>query len=125
MQDEVTNQFLDSFGSAVNQHDVDAIVEHFTDDGVFESYMGPGKAGTRFEGREQVGAGFANIWAVYPDAHFGQTRHFICGDRGVSEWVFTGTLEGERVEVNGCDIWTFRDGKIAIKNAFRKHRTTR
>ena len=43
------------------------------------------------------------------------------GDRGVSEWTFTGTRsDGTRVEVNGCDLLTFRDGKIAVKNAFRK-----
>lgn len=124
MQNEATEQFLDAFGDAMNQHDLDAIMEYMTDDCVFESYMGPSKAGTRFEGREQVRAGFANVWAVCPDANSGQARHFICGDRGVSEWVFTGTREGERVEVNGCDTFTFRDSKIAVKNAFRKHRTS-
>jgi hypothetical protein len=27
------------------------------------------------------------------------------------------------VEVTGCDIFTFRDGKIAVKNSYRKQRT--
>jgi hypothetical protein len=41
----------------------------------------------------------------------------------VSEWTFTGTrMDGTRVEVNGCDLFTFRDGKIAVKNSFRKNR---
>jgi hypothetical protein len=26
------------------------------------------------------------------------------------------------VEVTGCDIFTFREGKIAVKNSFRKNR---
>jgi ketosteroid isomerase-like protein len=47
----------------------------------------------------------------------------VTGDRGVSEWTFTGTLkDGKRVEVIGCDVFTFRNGKIAIKNSFRKNR---
>jgi len=123
MRGEVTTGFLDAFGDAMNRHDLDEIMEFMTDDCVFESYAGPEACGTRYAGREQVRAGFARIWAVCPDANFGKARHFICGDRGVSEWVFTGTHAGHRVEVNGCDVFTFRDGKIAVKNAFRKNRT--
>jgi ketosteroid isomerase-like protein len=42
----------------------------------------------------------------------------------VSEWTFTGTRrDGTRVEVTGCDLFTFRDGRIAIKNSYRKNRT--
>jgi hypothetical protein len=26
------------------------------------------------------------------------------------------------VEVTGCDLFTFRDGRIAVKNSFRKNR---
>ena len=43
---------------------------------------------------------------------------------GVSEWVFTGTTtDGRTVEVNGCDLFTFREGKIAVKSSFFKNRT--
>ena len=61
---------------------------------------------------------------MFPDAQWGNPRHFIEGDRGVSEWTFTGTrvADGARVEVNGCDVFTFRDGKIAVKNSYRKNR---
>jgi hypothetical protein len=27
------------------------------------------------------------------------------------------------LEVEGCDIFTFRDGKVALKNSHIKHRT--
>jgi ketosteroid isomerase-like protein len=47
----------------------------------------------------------------------------VCGDRGVSEWTFTGTYaDGRRVEVRGCDLFRFRDGRIALKNSYRKNR---
>jgi hypothetical protein len=30
--------------------------------------------------------------------------------------------DGTRVEVHGCDLFTFCDGKIALKNSYRKSR---
>jgi hypothetical protein len=42
----------------------------------------------------------------------GGARHFVCGDRCVSESTFTGTRRyGTRVEVNGRELLTFRDGR--------------
>jgi ketosteroid isomerase-like protein len=70
-----------------------------------------------------VRAAFAEVWALFPDAHWANARHFVHGDRGVSEWTFTGTrADGTRVEVHGCDLFTFRDGKILLKNSYRKSR---
>jgi ketosteroid isomerase-like protein len=49
--------------------------------------------------------------------------HFIQGERGVSECTFKGTrADGMRVEARLVDVFTFRNGKIAVKNAFRKDR---
>jgi ketosteroid isomerase-like protein len=65
------------------------------------------------------------VFDAFPDAHWANARHFIAGDRGVSEWTFTGTRkDAGRVEVNGCDHFTFRNGRIAIKDSYRKSRTT-
>ena len=46
------------------------------------------------------------------------------GTGGVSEWTISGTTtDGVRVEVRGCDIWTFGDdGKIVRKDSFWKIR---
>jgi steroid delta-isomerase-like uncharacterized protein len=119
----VTPAFLEAFADAWNRHDADALMTFMTEDCVFEASAGPDACGTRYVGREAVRAGFAEVWATYPDAHWGGARHLICGDRGVSEWTFTGTRgDGARVEVRGCDLFTFRDGRIAVKNSFRKNR---
>ena len=120
---EVTIQMLQAFAEAWNRHDVDALMSFMTDDCVFEASAGAEICGTRCVGTEAVRAGFAEVWAVYPDAHWADARHFVQGDRGVSEWTFTGTrADGSRVEVNGCDVFTLRDGKIAVKNSYRKNR---
>jgi ketosteroid isomerase-like protein len=84
----------------------------------FETASGPDACGTRHAGRERVRAAFARLFELFPDARFGQARHFLAGDRGVSGWVFTGTTtDGRRVEVDGCDLFTFRHGKIALKTS--------
>jgi steroid delta-isomerase-like uncharacterized protein len=120
---EVTAEALQAFADAWNRHDVEALMSFMTDDCVFEASAGPDVYGARSEGREAVRAAFADVWAAFPDAHWGNARHFVCDDRGVSEWTFTGTRrDGTFVEVHGCDLFTFRDGKIAVKNSYRKNR---
>lgn len=120
---EVTTEVLQAFADAWNRHDVDALMSFMTADCVFEASAGPEVCGTRYAGREAVRAGFEDVWATFPDAHWAGARHFVSGDRGVSEWTFTGTrADGTRVEVHGCDLFTFRDGKIALKNSYRKNR---
>jgi steroid delta-isomerase-like uncharacterized protein len=120
---DVTTEFLQAFADAWNRHDVDALMSFMSDDCVFESSAGPEACGTRSSGPSSVRAAFAEVWATFPDAHWGDARHFVCGDRGVSEWTFTGTRrDGARVEVQGCDLFTFRGGLIAVKNSYRKNR---
>ena len=120
---EITIEFLEAFADAWNRHDVDDLMSFMTDDCVFESSGGDEVCGTRYEGREAVRRGYSKAWADYPDARWNNARHFVQGDRGVSEWTFTGTnAEGKRSEVAGCDIFTFSDGKILVKNSYRKSR---
>lgn len=119
----VTVEVLQAFAEAWNRHDVDALMSFMADDCAFEASAGDDVCGARCAGPAAVRAGFSEVWQTYPDAHWGHARHFVVGDRGVSEWTFTGTrADGSRVEVNGCDVFTFRDGKIALKNSYRKNR---
>jgi steroid delta-isomerase-like uncharacterized protein len=120
---KVTEDFLQSFADAFNAHDTKAIMSHMTDDCVFEASAGPDVNGERFMGQEQVKKAFENVFATFPDARWVNPRHFISGDRGFTEWIFTGTkADGSKVEVTGCDLFTFKNGKIAIKNSYRKNR---
>jgi steroid delta-isomerase-like uncharacterized protein len=120
---EVTVAFLQAFADAWNRHDVDDLMSFMTDDCVFESSAGNETCGTRFEGADAVRMGYAKAWKDFPDAKWADARHFVSGNQGVSEWIFSGTqADGKRVEVTGCDVFTFRDGKIAVKNSYRKNR---
>jgi taurine dehydrogenase small subunit len=113
----VLERVLDGF----NAHDPDAIVANFVDDCVFESPRGPDPWGRRFVGKEEVRAGFAARFAGVPDVAYRGEGDFVAGDRGVSEWTLTGTtVDGERLEVRGCDLWTFRGDLIARKDSYWK-----
>ena len=112
------------FDKGWNRHDVDLLMTFMAADCVFETTAGPDACGTRHAGRERVRQAFARVFEVFPDARFGNLRHFVSGDRGVSEWRFTGTTaEGKRVEVDGCDLFTFAGDKIALKSSYFKTRT--
>jgi steroid delta-isomerase-like uncharacterized protein len=120
---EVTTDTLQRFADAWNLHDIDALMSFMTDDCLFEASAGADVCGARYSGRDAVRSAFAEVWATFPDAQWSSARHFVAGDRGVSEWTFTGTrADGTRVEVHGCDLFTFRGGRIAVKDSYRKNR---
>lgn len=116
---------LKAFGLAGDRHDIDAMMSLMTGDCVFDSSFGPEVHGTRYTGQDQVRKGLKIFLDRSSDGKWINARHFVSGDRGVAEWTFTGTdPDGSSVEVNGCDVITFRDGKIAVKDSYRKNRTT-
>ena len=120
---EVTTEFLQAFADAWNAHDIEALMSFMADDCLFQLSAGPDIDGTCYEGRDRVRAGFQAVLDLVPDGRWDDASHFVAGDRGVSEWTFTATGRGgEQIEVRGCDILTFRSGKIAVKNSFRKNR---
>jgi ketosteroid isomerase-like protein len=120
---KITVDFLQAFADAFNAHDADKIMLMMTDDCIFQASAGADVDGEKFVGRENVKKAFQQVFAAFPDAQWANAKHFIAGDRGFSEWVFSGTKsDGTRVEVTGCDLFTFRDGKIAVKNSYRKNR---
>ena len=119
-----TNDLQAFFDKGWNRHDVDLLMTFMAEGCVFETTAGPEACGTRHAGRERVREAFARVFEAFPDARFGEARHFVAGDRGVSEWRFTGTTaEGRAVEVDGCDLFTFAGDKIARKSSFFKTRT--
>lgn len=125
MEDSVTPEFLDRFAEAWNRHDADAIVSCMTPDCVMYLSAGDDPEGRRAEGREGVRAAAIEIFETLPDAHWLGAKHFITGDRGVSQWIFTATRpDGTKIRLAGCDVFTFRDQLIAVKDSFRKQVNT-
>ncbi|MBI1259961.1 MAG: nuclear transport factor 2 family protein [Chloroflexi bacterium] len=114
---ETLKQILDAF----NQHDLDTIMSFFAEDCVFEMPRGPHPWGERYVGIEQVRAGLATRFTGIPNVHYGDDTHWVCGDRGVSEWLLTGTtVAGVQLSVRGCDHWQFQNGKVIRKDSYWK-----
>jgi ketosteroid isomerase-like protein len=121
MKNIIDIKFLENFSAAWNAHDIDALMSFMTDDCIFETAAGSHVYGNRFTGHEQVRKAFESAWIQFPDAQWLDASHFVFGDNGISEWRFCGTdLKGVKVEANGVDVFTFKDGKIFKKNVFRK-----
>ncbi len=124
MSEQQKINMLRAVTAGFDRHDLDAILEHFADDAIFESPRGAEPWGQRFEGKEQIRAAFAARFAGIPDVRYLDDTHFVGGDRGVSQWTLHGTTtDGEELELRGCDIWTFTNGKIAVKDSYWKIRT--
>lgn len=116
-------QMLADFSAAWNRHDLPALMSFMHPECVFETVGGPEACGSRQIGPEAVAKAFESAWINFPDAQWRNGRHFVAGDRGVSEWTFTGTAaDGSRIEADGVDLFTFKDGRILLKNVFRKQR---
>jgi len=120
---EPTVATLKAILDAFNAHDLDRIMSFFAVDCVLEMPRGPDPWGTRLVGSAAVREGLRSRFAGIPDVHYGDDSHFVSGEMGISQWTLRGTsTSNERIEVRGCDFYTFRDGKVVGKDSYWKIR---
>jgi ketosteroid isomerase-like protein len=116
-------EMLKAILAAFNAHDLDRVMSFFAEDCVLEMPRGPDPWGSRSVGFTAVKEALRSRFIGIPNVHYGDGTHLVSGDVGVSQWTLTGTrTDGERIEVRGCDFYTFRDGKIVKKGSFWKIR---
>jgi ketosteroid isomerase-like protein len=121
MSEFVTYELLKGFLEAFNLHDLDTIMGYFADDCILYMPRGAKPRGDRYVGKDQVRTGLAKRFEGILDVHYGDDKHWICEDFGVSEWTLTGTTtSGKRIEVRGVDLLEFTQGKITRKDSFWK-----
>ena len=107
--------------AAFNAHDLDAIMEFFADDCEFYMPRGPEPRGQHFVGKTAVRQGLASRFAGLPNVHYGEDRHWVAGNLGVSTWLLTGTTKsGDAIRVRGVDLLEFENGKIVTKDSYWK-----
>ena len=107
-----------------NRHDVDGILSYFAEDGEWLMARGPDPwEAKRLRGKQAIGEVLRARYAVIPDMRWVDMQHFIDagGSRACSEWTVKGTpKEGAPLDWLGCDLWTFRDGRITKKDTYWK-----
>lgn len=110
-------QTLTAFQMAWSSGDCKRLLALVTDDIKYHASIGP-EPGQTWMGKDAFCRGVQQMWnhdtgvdVVLGDPIFFDEQAF-CG------WIYL----GDRREV-GCDLFTFRGGKIAVKDAYRKCRT--
>ena len=121
---------LKKFNEAFNAHDSNALISMMAEDCVFSTSMGliGQPSGTQITGHSNVKAAFDTTFANFPDAQWipRDTDFISSGDNGIwyglSAWTFQGTRksDGAIFDTNGVDVFTLKEGKIYLKDAFRK-----
>lgn len=106
------------FTAAWAARDVDALMTLVCDDIVYGASVGP-EPGKTFVGRDAVRAGFTKMLAHDDATEVETVRVDHLEDRAYAQWRFA-LVDG--TEVRGVDVIEFRDGKIAVKQGFRKTR---
>jgi steroid delta-isomerase-like uncharacterized protein len=72
---------------------------------------------------------FGDLFASFPDFGFEVIEVIAAGEKAAVHWHATGTFDGsarfegllpngERVDVQGCDVLTVRDGKVVHNDAY-------
>jgi rhodanese-related sulfurtransferase/ketosteroid isomerase-like protein len=114
------SELLSSFADAWARKDLDAVMALMTPDCVYSASVGP-EPGATWNGSAAVRQGVARM--LEHDAGSTATfRQVLVSDRhAVTQWTYrTEGRGGPDRSVRGCDIFEFRDGLIARKDAFRK-----
>jgi taurine dehydrogenase small subunit len=121
----ITLDLLEAIQDAFNRQDVEGILAYFAEDSEWLMARGPDPwEARRLKGKADIGAVLAARYAVIPDMRWVDMQHFISedGNRACSEWTVKGTpKDGPPVDWLGCDVWTFRDGKVTKKDTYWKY----
>ena len=117
---------IDQHFAAENAHDVQATLDTYTDDIVWDDVTHPDAP---FHGKEEVGNVYSSIIDAIPDVLLTSVRRFT-GEEGryvVDESILTGHVEGQwsgmdgggaPVRVRILHIFELRNGLISYENAW-------
>ena len=112
---------VERLGQGFARHDVDAILDCFAEEGIFDITEGPEPWGERFQGKGEIRKALESLFTTLPDVQFTEATNWVAGDRGVSEWMCVATTpKGRSLCVRGCDLFEFRDGRISRKDSYFK-----
>lgn len=116
MSEDEIRLLLADFAEAWGQRDVAAVLALMTPDAVYGASVGP-EPGRRYCGHAEIAEGLEEMFAHDAGADIESHLPVILGDHAAGRWTYTFD-DGRREE--GVDLWRFQDGKIQLKDAYRK-----
>jgi steroid delta-isomerase-like uncharacterized protein len=113
-----------AYFEAVGRRDLDAMTAFYVPGGVGEIY-----GLVRLEAPTSYRAWFGNLFAAFPDFEMEIVEVVAEGEKAAVRWRATGTFSGttefeglapngSRVNVQGCDVLTVRDGQVHHNDAY-------
>ena len=120
---KAVEQTIRAYFEAIDKHDLDAIVEHWREDGV-DDIVAVGM----LRGRDEMRQYFESLFAAMPDARMTVTR-LVAGEQSCAvEWRIEGTFDsapymgieptGKHVEVRGLDLFELEDDQIVSNTGY-------
>ncbi len=119
----VTKELVDAIGDAFNNNDIDAVMQYFSEDAIFDHAAGPDVHGKRFEGKETIRSVFSGLFDNAEKVHWETLDCHINGNKVICEYRRTAKLKsGEEQDFLSVDILTIEDGLIVHKDTYYKNR---
>lgn len=113
-------ELMKRFGELWSARDLDGCMECLCDDAVYAAAIGP-EPGTIYAGKPAIRARLAEIFADTTISPLACGRFFPHGDTGLMEWSIDARMpDGSTKTIRGIDLYEFRDGRIALKDSYRK-----
>lgn len=108
---EQAEQMIDTLLDATNRHDLDALVDCFSENYVNETPAHPARG---FRGRDQVRRNWEQIFGFVPDLRATITRRAVDGDTAWTEWEMSGTRrDGSAHRMCGVILFGVADGRAS------------
>jgi ketosteroid isomerase-like protein len=119
----ITQELLNKMFAAYNALDVEAVLDFFADDAIFDHSTGPEIYGLRFEGKPAIREIFKQAFESVEHLSYEPVDTRIVGNKAYCEQRRRSKLKlGGSSDIMIIDILTFRDDKIVHKDTFYKNR---
>jgi taurine dehydrogenase small subunit len=117
---DLHQSIIKKFSQAWKDRDLHTLLSLVADDCVYTASVGPGP-GEQFVGKEAVCKGFTAMFANDQVERVQVSNLLASGDRAACEWRYFSTDKNDNeIVIHGCDLYTFTDDKISVKDSFRK-----
>ena len=121
---ELNRSLVDAVGDAFNNNDIDAVMNFFAEDAVFDHAIGPNPYGKRFIGIHEIRNVFSGLFKKVESVYWETLDCRISGNKAFCEYRRTARYkDGSEEEFLSVDILTFRGGLIVHKDTYYKQLT--
>ena len=121
---EIKRSLFDAVGEAFNNNDIDAVMNFFAEDAVFDHAIGPSPYGKRFIGISEIQSVFSGLFKKVDSVYWETLDCRIAGNKAFCEYRRTARYkDGSEEEFLSVDILTFRGGLIVHKDTYYKQLT--